>query len=468
MPDALTYRLRPYQKDLIQTIFDRWRYHRRVMAQLPTGGGKTIVFSTIAHAFIRRGGSVLILAHREELIAQAASKVADITRSPIGTIKAGHRPDSTLAVQVASVQSLVNRLAQYKKFDLIIIDEAHHATASTYRTILEAYPQAYQLGVTATPIRLDGSGFQDCFDDFVLGPTVAELIDAGYLAPFRLFAALHPMATQGVKIRSGDFSASEVAAVNDGVALSGNLIQSYRQYAQGKQCVVFAINVSHSIAIADRYNQAGIPAYHLDGNTPDQERKTVMERFKQGEIKVLSNCGLFEEGLDIPALEVVQIAKPTQSLTRWLQMVGRALRSAEGKSHAIIIDHTPNWEIHGLPTRPRLWSLEGVKEALDVPPLVRTVTGEVRAEKPELIILEQAHLALREIESSLDQEWMAAYHDLLARQTARGHQPQWIYHRLTELKPPLKVWEQYARDRGYSSQWAWQQHQQQQPVTVAS
>jgi hypothetical protein len=149
-------------------------------------------------------------------------------------------------------------------------------------------------------------------------------------------------------------------------------------------------------------------------------------------------------------------------------MVGRALRIADSKSHAIIIDHTQNWAIHGLPTRPRLWSLEGVKDPSAVPSLVRTETGEVKAEKPETIILEQAHLALREIESSLDREWMAAYHDLVARQMAKGYQPQWLYHRLAELKPPLKIWEQFASDRGYSSQWAWRQHQQRQPMAVAS
>lgn len=455
-----TYRLRDYQQALIQGIYEQWRTSKRVLLQLPTGGGKTIILAAIAHEFLCRGKPVLILAHRSELITQAAEKVEAITGKPVGIIKAGYKPNPLFPVQIASVQSMVNRLSWFENFGLVIIDECHHSRASSYRDILKAYPEAYQLGVTATPIRLDGTGFEDLFDALVCGPTVSDLIKLGYLSRFKLFADPKPMNTKGVRTQSGDYSANGIAEANDAIELSGNLVNSYRQHANGKQCVVFAVNVEHSMAIANRYIRAGIPAAHLDGGTPELERRETMERFKRGEIKVLTNCQLFDEGLDIPALEAVQIAKPTKSLTRWLQMVGRSLRVSQGKEYAIIIDHTKNWAIHGLPTRPRVWTLAGVEEA-NALKLIRKPTGFVEEEKPKLAIVEQEQI-LTEIEANPDDEWLMAYQQLAAAQQKRGYKPQWIYYRLLELKPPLKVWQQYARERGYKPGWATYRYQEQQ------
>ena len=312
-----TFQLRSYQIELIQKVYAHWSNgKKKILLQLPTGGGKTCIFGAIAKEFARRNEKVLVLAHREELILQAANKVGAIADCPIGIVKAGYKLNLDAPLQVASVQTLVNRLPLLEDVGLVVIDEAHHATANTYRKILEAYPDAYQLGVTATPIRLDGTGFEDLFDELVTGVSVNQLIDDGYLSKFKLFAAPNPMTTNGIKNISGDFCTSELAKANDVVNLSGNLLRSYQTYALGKQCVVFAINVSHSRAIADRYNQAGIPAIHLDGKTPALQRQEALNRFKEREIKILTNCALFDEGLDIPALEAVQIAKPTQSLSR--------------------------------------------------------------------------------------------------------------------------------------------------------
>ena len=311
-------KLRDYQISLVQGIYEAWGSQTRVMAQLPTGGGKTVIFSAIADDFIRRSERVLVLAHREELILQAANKLADMTRSPVGIIKAGYKPDPLFPIQVASVQSMVNRLRHHPDFGLVVIDEAHHSTADTYRKILGAYPNAYQLGVTATPIRTDCTGFDDLFDSLVCGPRVGDLIAAGYLSPFRLFAAT-AMSTKGVKTIAGDFYTSGIAKANDTVKLSGDLIRSYQTHCPGKRCLVFAVNVEYSKAIAERYNAAGIPAIHLDGETPGEIRKEALRLFGEGKIKVISNCALFGEGLDIPAIDAVQIARPTKSLGLWLQ-----------------------------------------------------------------------------------------------------------------------------------------------------
>lgn len=448
MISTITYDLRDYQETLVKGIFEAWTHNPRVMAQLPTGGGKTIVFSAIASEFIKRGEKVLLLAHREELITQAADKLETITASPVGIIKAGHKPNPLFPVQVASVQSMVNRLKYFENFDLIIIDEAHHATAKTYRDILGAFPDCYQLGVTATPIRTDKTGFDDLFDALVTGPTVAELIKLGHLSPFRLFADSNPMTTKGVRTVAGDYSANAIARANDVVELSGNLINSYREYANGKRCVVFAVNVEHSRAIASRYNEVGITAHHLDGTTPSNERKDVLEQFKKGKIKVISNCQLFDEGLDIPALEAVQIAKPTKSLSRWLQMVGRSLRVNQGKEYAVIIDHTKNWAIHGLPTRKRIWTLDGLQE-VESPAIERKESGEVQ----QIEVVEQEQTLL-EIQINPDDEWQQIYDELLENCQAYGRKIGWVFYRLEELQPPLKIWERYAQLRGYKSGWA--------------
>lgn len=188
------------------------------------------------------------MVHREELVIQAVEKVNAIANCPVGIIKAGHRMNLDAPIQVASVQSMANRLSLLESPGLIVVDEAHHSTATRYTKILEACPGAYQLGVTATPIRLDGSGFEGLFDEIVSGISVSELIQQGYLSKFKLFADPNPMTTKGVRTISGDYSSSDIAEANNILELSGNVVSSYRIHADGKRCVVFAVNFEHSMA----------------------------------------------------------------------------------------------------------------------------------------------------------------------------------------------------------------------------
>jgi DNA-binding CsgD family transcriptional regulator len=247
---------------------------------------------------------------------------------------------------------------------LVVCDEAQHSIAKSWRAILSQFPNQYILGVTATPVRLDGSGFIDQYDILIQGASVSELISSGVLSNYRLYAAPTAMDTTSVKKQGGDYSISELAERNSVIELSGHLIDSYRRHADGLQAIVFAINVEHSKAIADRYNQAGITAAHLDGRTPDKVRAETIAAFRRGEIRVLANCNLFDEGFDLPSLGCVQIARPTQSLGKYLQMLGRGARPEKGKDCAIYIDHTQNYLIHGLPDADRAWSLDGVKSDL--------------------------------------------------------------------------------------------------------
>jgi len=308
-----TFQLRDYQQDLIAKIFAFWQSgNKRVMAQCPTGAGKTICFTYIARKFIGQKTRVLILAHREELIVQAIGKTRDIIGIKSGVIKNGFKPNYDALIQIGSVQSVVSptRLEKLKNIGLVIIDEAHHFNLkNSYGKILSQFPDALVLGVTATPRRLDGKGFEDYFDSLVCGISVRELIDQGYLSQFELYAAKNEMKTEGIKTNNGDFSISELAIQNDVIELAGNLIDTYRTHADGLKTIVFAINIQHSQAIAAAYNKAGISAAHLDGNSTAEQRRLILQRFAAGDIKVLSNCQLFTEGFDLPSLEAVQIAR---------------------------------------------------------------------------------------------------------------------------------------------------------------
>ena len=197
-----TPQLRPYQQNLISRIFYQFQSHRRVMAQAPTGSGKSVIFGAIASHFAAKGCRVLCLAHREELIIQGASHLQNWTPYPVGIIKVGFPFEPLFPVQFASIQTIINRLDLVGDYDLIVVDEAHHATSETYVTILDRYPNAKILGLTATPIRSDGKGFDRLFDCLECGVTTAELIESGYLSPYRLFADPRSMNTQGVRIKT--------------------------------------------------------------------------------------------------------------------------------------------------------------------------------------------------------------------------------------------------------------------------
>lgn len=448
--------LRDYQRSLIDNIYSGWiNGNRRIMAQLPTGAGKTIAIGHIVKQAVNDGARVAIIAHREELLTQAANKVSAIASTPVGIIKHGYKPDYERPIQVASVRSLVNRLEKLGNFDFLVIDEAHHSTASTYRKIISAYPDSYLLGVTATPIRLDGSGFRDSFDELVCGISVRELIELGHLTKPKIFATERPMRTEGVRKCGGDWSARGLARANDAIELAGDLVATYRELADGKRCLVFALSVAHSIAIAKKYNEAGIRAAHLDGSTPSDTRSRILDGFAQGKILVIANCQLFDEGLDIPAIEAVQIAKPTASLSRWLQMAGRALRPAPGKEVALILDHTENYANHGSPARTRYWSLDGIEKTPKREPMVATSRRERSGREPKRIV-ERGDRPLMEVIDSpfTELEWMEKLDQLFATQKERGYKPGWIYYQLVKMRPPLGIWKAFAIRKGYSPDWA--------------
>ena len=452
-----TYQLRDYQQELIDRIFDRWRSDLyRVMAQLPTGGGKSACFSAIAAEVASWGCRILVISHTEELVTQNAKHLERWCNTSVGIIKAGYTPDYELPIQSASIQSLVNRFDDVGEFELIIIDEAHRSSSDTYLQVFARFPTARVLGVTATPIRSDGKGFNRLYDCLECGISTAKLIDRGYLSPYRLFADPRPMQTRGAKTQMGDYSLSDLARMNDAIELSGSLVGSYQKYVDGGSCIAFAINVEHSQSIAAAYNHHSIPAIHLDADTDRFTRRRALELLRSGEIKVISNVGLFGEGVDVPNLDCVQIARPTKSLGLHLQMLGRVLRISEGKEHGIILDHTDNYDRLGLPDDDRYWRLEGKPKRLKQMEDER----EEREERESKIIEEIPDIQLVEVQrETIEQHWADLFARLVLQQQVNNYKPAWVAFKLAELKPPLAVWEKAATYLGYKKGWAWHKYQ---------
>jgi len=357
----MTVTLRDYQVRAVDGVRASFRSgHRCPLLVMPTGGGKTICFSHIAQGVASLGKRVLILVHRQELLLQASEKLGDV---PHGLIKAGITPRISEAIQVASVQTLVQRLHKQPYcrpelgFDLIIIDECHHSVAETYLKILRTHPAACIIGVTATPVRSDGKGLGDIFDDLVEGPSTAELIAAGHLCPPEVYAP-SIIDTTGVHTRRGDFDRAELAAASDKPTITGDAIDHYRRLAHGEPAIAFCVSVKHAEHVAEAFRLAGYSARMIDGTTDDTERKAAIADLGAGRLQVLTTCDLISEGVDVPVVSVGIMLRPTQSMGLSIQQMGRVLRPAPGKQRALILDHAGNCMKHGLPTTPREWSLE--------------------------------------------------------------------------------------------------------------
>jgi superfamily II DNA or RNA helicase len=334
--------LREYQVKIIDSIEAQIKYgKRRIMLQLPTGAGKTRCFVELAKRHrlnpYASDRNCLIVAHRKELIDQAvlALKKEKINEWEIGVIKAGEIKNPNRVIQVASILSLIR--TDFPKAGLVIIDEAHHATAETYQQIINHYKDSIILGVTATPARTDGKGFRGSFEILLKGPNVTTLTAQKYLCPYKLYAyTKQRIDTSSVKIQAGDYQLNQLADVVMQSEVRADLVDSWKKHAFGKQTVVFAVNVELSKQYAAAYNAAGYRAEHIDGDTPTKVRTAILERFKDGRTKILCNCNIVTEGFDVPEMQCVQIVRPTKSLIFWLQMIGRSLRTSKGKTHAII------------------------------------------------------------------------------------------------------------------------------------
>jgi len=362
-----THDLRDYQAEALDKL--RASLHAGKRAPLlvaPTGSGKTVMAAAIIGGAVGYGHRILFLAHRRELIGQAHDKLYRVGVDA-GVILAGHPERPGAPVQIASVQTLFRRAIAGSKMtvppaDLVIIDEAHHANAGTYRKLVGAYPNAIVIGLTATPCRGDGRGLGAIFDDLVEAPDVPALVAAGYLVPALVYAPDRPDLT-GVRTERGDYAAAQLAERMDLPKLVGSIGEHWSRHASDRRTVLFASGVGHSLHCRDELRRCGAMAEHIDGSTPVDEREAILRQFASGAVDVVCNALVLTEGWDCPEASCLILARPTKSLGLYRQMIVRVMRPAPGKADALILDHSGAVFEHGLPDDPIRWTLRPDKRA---------------------------------------------------------------------------------------------------------
>jgi DNA repair protein RadD len=351
--------LRDYQDECVTAIrqaFTRWR---RVLFVLPTGGGKTVCFAYITVHAAAKGNRVIVLAHRQEIADQISAALAAMGVAH-GRIQPGHAMTDD-PVQVGMVQTVARRLGAIPAPALLVIDECHHAVAGTWAKSAAAWPNAKVLGVTATPERLDGVGLRDAFDTMVVGPDVRELIDAGYLAPYRYLAPSTEIDLSRVRSIGSDYNTGDLERAVDQDGITGDVVEHYLKHIAPRTAIGFCVSVAHAEHVAVRFRDAGIPASSIDGAMSSDQRHDLVNRLRIGAIRVLTSCEIISEGFDAPAVGGAILLRPTQSFALHRQQIGRCLRPKDDGSAAVIIDHVGNVFRHGLPDAPHEWSLDSKK-----------------------------------------------------------------------------------------------------------
>ena len=349
-----------YQEDMKERIEKALRLHRSVMAQMPTGTGKTYLLTAVIDSFVSNNPmeKVWIVAHRRELVSQI-----DETVRKFHSYSASNTSSLLSSVKAVSIQWLSKHYDEIQEEPgMIVIDEAHHALAKTYKEMWERFPKAKFLGLTATPCRLNGKGFIDLFDVLVQSWDVPEFISKGRLATYDFVSIKSDGVTQRLidslqkRGADGDYQNKEMDMLLNKKPRIERLYQSLEEFGKDRKGIVYAINISHAQKITKLYQEHGVKAIAIDSKTPAAERQQDIEAFKKGDIQVLVNVDIFSEGFDCPDVEFVQLARPTLSLAKYLQMVGRGLRVAKGKKNCVIIDNVGLYRVFGLPSQVWNWN----------------------------------------------------------------------------------------------------------------
>ena len=348
-----------YQEDMKERIEKALHLHRSVMAQMPTGTGKTYLLTAVIDSFVSNNPmeKVWIVAHRRELVSQI-----DETVRKFHSYSASNTSSLLSSVKAMSIQWLMRHYDEIEEEPgMIVIDEAHHALAKTYKEMWERFPKAKFLGLTATPCRLNGKGFTDLFDVLVQSWSVPEFISKGRLATYDFVSIKSNGVTQRLidslqkRGADGDYQNKEMDMLLNKKPSIEKLYRSLEEYGKDRKGIVYAINISHAQKITKLYQEHGVKAIAIDSKTPATERQQDIEAFKKGDIQVLVNVDIFSEGFDCPNVEFVQLARPTLSLAKYLQMVGRGLRVAKGKKNCVIIDNVGLYRVFGLPSQVWNW-----------------------------------------------------------------------------------------------------------------
>lgn len=375
--------LRDYQQKAVDEVYNSWqRGNRNVCVSISTGGGKSVIMSSIALNFKKQHRNVAVIAHRNELVSQMSCHLARVgvyhriiaSNSTIAQITRKHRAlfgksfiSPTELTAVVGVDTLISRYESLKawaeQISLWECDECHHNLRSNkWGKATDIFKNAYGLGVTATPNRADSQGLgrqaDGCIDDLIIGPSMRMLIDRGYLADYEIVCPMSDLKVDDSQLSAnGDWSNQTLRKAAKKSKIVGDVVQNYIKYANGRQAIVFATDVETADEISKDFNEHNIKAVSLNGNSQSAYREQSLELFAKSEIQVVVNVDLFDEGLDISGCDVVIMTRPTASLGKYLQQIGRGLRPAPNKT-ALIIDHVSNVIRHGLPDMPREWSLD--------------------------------------------------------------------------------------------------------------
>lgn len=361
--------LRPHQIEAKAKIFEAWNKYDSVMLQMPTGTGKTYLFTSLINDIINtyklahKDIKILIVAHRTELLDQISATLNKFGISH-GFIQGAREQYLWKRVQVGSIMSLLTDKNYYnvcrQKFDYIIVDEAHHSLADTYIRLFGLFPNAKKLGVTATPWRLNHESFLSLYQYLIVSPQISWFINNNLLSDFdyvsiKQNSEVQRLVDKSEVVSTGDFSNVDLDNTFNNQRIRSKLYESYLQFANGRKGIIYAINKCHAAKIAELYNSHGVKAMAIDCDTPRDMRQEMISAFKSGEISVLVNVDIFTEGFDCPDVNFIQLARPTKSLALYLQQVGRGLRIVEGKKKTIILDNVGLYNYFGLPDANRKW-----------------------------------------------------------------------------------------------------------------
>ena len=412
--------LRPHQTRAIDDVREAFRRHRRVLLVAPTAFGKTATSAQLIAWAVARGRRVLFLVHRREIVLDTHRRLPGS-----GLVMAGERVTDA-PVQVASIQTVVAR-EQHPPADLVVWDEAHHCDADTYRAVAAQYPNAWHLGLSATPTRADGAGLRDAFDEIVVGATVAELVEGGYLAPVDVVAPPKRLA-----------------------GIAADAVGAWVTHAAGRPTVAFHGTVAESRAFADALGQRGIVARHIDGGTHSRERDDALRLFDAGRVQVLSNVFVLTEGWDCARAEVCLLARGCGSDATFLQMVGRVRRVSApdnpGK-RALLVDLAGVVHEHGHPDEPREYTLDGIRRPRSDRPWITqcqacgcVVEGAKRGLRcpmcggawpaPKPVRVQRAEVGAASIVPRAVKD--ARLRELIEQAEARGYKPGWVGVRFKE------------------------------------
>jgi DNA repair protein RadD len=339
---SATKKERPYQLKARKQVYQHIKLgFRRPLLQGATGSGKTYIACRVVEDARSRGKRVhwiTLKGFLNEQFIKTYSKPEEI-----GRIESGYTPNYSLPVQVSTLQSLINR--PFPEADLVVLDEVQHAKAESYKRVFEFYSKSVILGLTATPIRLDGQSLDDIFDSITCGPNPSELEAAGVLCPHIVFAKYKPDLSQVNQI-GGDYNQGSLEKIVNVISSREFLVADYLDKANNEKALVFCVSIQHSRDTTEAFVAAGIKAESLSGDTSEKERPRILERFVRGETRVLCSCDILTEGYDLPDVSVIVDNKPTASEGRWLQILGRGLRSAPGKQRLLVLDHSGNYLRH--------------------------------------------------------------------------------------------------------------------------